>query len=137
MRVLTRYAELLCCLAFEVELNHDCGLVSHHPTIMSGLDRNRLRRSQLQYAAIGVPNMDLTLCEETNMRVLAQVSAYDRLHMLRPIEPRRVNHPLHTACTSFDNIQLYSPDGAALGALNRSYQRIRKRHASITLPRAQ
>ena len=97
MRVLIRYAELLRCLAFEVELNHDCGLVSHHPAVMSRLDHNRLRCSQLQSAAVGVPNVNLTLSQETNVRMLAQISAHDRLHVLRPIEPRRVDHTLHAA----------------------------------------
>ena len=137
MRVLARYAELSRRLAFEVELNHDCGLVSHHPTIMSRLDCNRLRRRQLQHAAIRVSNMDLALSQKTNVRVLAQFRAHDWFHMLRPIEPGRVNCPLHAARASFHNIQLHSADGAALGALDGSHQRIRRRHASITLRRAQ
>ena len=122
MRVLVRDAELLRCLAFEVELNHHCGLISHHPTVMSRLDGNRLRCSQLQRATVGVPDMDLPLRQKTDVRVLAQFSAHDRLHMLRPIEPGRVNHPLDAARAGFHNIQLHSPNGAALGALNGSYQ---------------
>ena len=124
MRVLTRYAELLRRLAFEVELDHDRWLLSNHPTVMSRFDCNRLRRSQLQRAAIGVPNMDLPLRKKTNVRVLAEFSAHDRLHIVRPIESGRVNHPLDAACAGFHNVKLHSPDGAAFGALDRSYQRI-------------
>jgi hypothetical protein len=121
MHVLGRYTKLLRRLAFEVELNHDCGLVSHHPTVMSRLDGNRLRRRQFQRAAVCVPNMDLTLCKETNVRMLAQFSAHDRLHVLRPIEPGRVDHPLDAACASFHNVKLHSPDCARLGTLNGSH----------------
>jgi hypothetical protein len=71
MRVLVRYAEFLRRLTFEVELDHDCGFVSHHPTVMPGLDGNRLWCSQLQRASVGVANMDLTLSQKTNVSVLA------------------------------------------------------------------
>src|SRR3954467_9616658 len=104
MRVLARNAELLRRLAFEVELDHDCGLISHHPTVMPRFDCNRLRRSEFQRAAVGVANVDLPLSEKSNVRVLAQFRADDRLHVLGPIESRRVDGPLHTAGTGFHNI---------------------------------
>ena len=44
MRVLVREAELFRRLAFEIELDHDRGLVSHHPTVVSRLDGNRHAR---------------------------------------------------------------------------------------------
>ena len=136
MRVLARYAELLRRLAFEVELNHDRRLISHHPAVMSRFDGNRLRCSEFQRAAVGVPNMDLALGEKTNVRVLAQISAHDRFHVLRPIEPGRLDHPLHSARAGFHDVELHSPDGATLGARDGSHQRMRRRHASITLPGA-
>jgi hypothetical protein len=79
--------------------------------------------------------MDLTLGKKANVCVLAQFSAHDRLHMLRPIESGRVNHPLHAACAGVHDVKLHASDSAALGALDGSHQRIRRRHASITLRR--
>src|SRR3954453_10348180 len=88
-------------LSFEIELNHNSGLGSHYPAVMTRFDNDHLRRRKLLSATVFVSDVDLALREEANMRVHAPVRAHNRLHVCRPSKARRIDHALHPAGAGF------------------------------------
>ena len=99
-----RHPEPGDCLALEVEFNQHSGLVSFNPAIMPGLDGDHLWSCELQDAPVCILNVDLTVDEKSDMRVLAEIGADDRLHVRRPSKSGRVDHSLDTSPASPDGI---------------------------------
>jgi len=113
----------------EVELDQHNRLVAHYPAVVTGFDRNDLRCSILQHAAVGQFRVDLATRQKTDMGVDAQVSAYMRLHGLRPAEAGRVDQALDPAVACLHHIEF--DDFAVLGALLRRGRWLPWRRASF------
>ena len=58
------------------------------------------------------------------MRVHAAVGADHRLHLLRPAEPWRIDHPLDARMPALANIQAHVAEIAVRGAFDGGEQRI-------------
>jgi hypothetical protein len=64
--------------------------------------------------------MDLAARQETDVRVHAQFSPNDLLHVSRPPESRRIDHPLNPARAGPDNVELKAANVAMFGLFERS-----------------
>jgi hypothetical protein len=113
-------------VALEVELDHDDWLGADHPAVVAGIDRDDLRRLVFDDAAVGVFDVNLAVGQEPDMGVHAEVGLDDRLHIDRPLEPRRVNHAFDARGAGAAHFQADVPDVAPLGALHRGQQRIHR-----------
>lgn len=123
-----RDSETLRRVLFEIELDHDGGLIAHHPAIVTRLDRHDLRGGKFDDTTILVLDVDLTLRQKSHVCVLTEPTADDRLHILGPAKTRRIDHSLHAARARADNVDIYTGDGAVLGARDRRKQRFGRIH---------
>jgi hypothetical protein len=71
----------LHCVALEIKFDHHGRPGSDYPAIVSRFDRNRLRCGELNSASVGILNMDLAACEETDVRMLTQFRADNGFHI--------------------------------------------------------
>src|SRR5438552_6578038 len=99
MPVARRHAETLNRIALEIEFNQNDRFLPDDPSVVPRLYRDDLRRLVLDDAAVGVFDVDLAAREEPDVRVHAEIRAGDRLHVLRPVKARRIDHPLD-ACVA-------------------------------------
>ena len=99
-----RHSKPLCRLPLEIKLDHHSRFVPDNPTIMSRRDCYNLGRNELHNTTVAVLYMNLAASEQTHMGMLPQIGSHNRFHMLRPAEPRRINHTLHTLSTGTRNI---------------------------------
>src|SRR5262249_47305679 len=106
-------------VALEVEFDEHDRLLADHPPVVARIDRDDLRRLVLDDAAVGVLDMDFAAGQEADMGVHAEVRADRRLHVFRPAEPYRVNHPLDARRAGAPHFELYVPDVPPLGAFHR------------------
>jgi hypothetical protein len=121
-------------VALEIEFDHDRWFIPDDPTIVSWFNRNRPRRGEFKRAPIGVLNMDLPACEKTDVRMLTQFCANEGLHVTRPAESRRVDHPLHPAAARASYVKVHTSNLAMLGCLHRCGQGIeRHKNASAVI----
>ncbi len=74
-------------ILLEIHLDQNGGFVAHYPCVMARRDRNHLRRRELLRAAIGVLKMNPAACQESDMRVHAELGADDRFHVRRQRKP--------------------------------------------------
>ena len=81
MFMLGRHSQAARGFFLEIEFDDNGGFVTHNPTVVSGLDRDDLRRCKLQHASISILNMDLSAGKEADMRVHAEIRTDDRLHV--------------------------------------------------------
>src|SRR5215471_3001597 len=117
-----RHAEPADRVALEVELDQHHRFLADHPPVVTRLDRDDLRRAVLHDAAVRVLDVNLTARQEADMRVHAVVGVHDGLHVGRPAEPRRVDHPLHARAARAADVEPDVPELAALGPLHGAMQ---------------
>jgi hypothetical protein len=113
-----RHPEPTYRITLEIKLDHHCGLVAHHPPVMSRLDGNGLWGCELKSAAIRVLNMNLPTDQESDVRVHTQIGTDNWLHVHGPSKPGRVDHALHAAGAGPHDINLNTADYAALAPGN-------------------
>ena len=98
------------------------GSLPDHPAVMTRIDGDDLRRLALDRAPIGILDVEAAAGQEADVRVHAQVGADDRLHVDRPAEADRVNHPLHARRAGRSDFELDVANLAAHDALQRRGQ---------------
>src|SRR5262245_38897707 len=81
-----RHAEPVDRFLLEIELDQDGGLVPDDPAIVAWVYGNDLRGLALERAAIGILDVKTAARQEPDVRMHAQVSADDRLHVDGPAE---------------------------------------------------
>jgi|ERR1051326_3230655 hypothetical protein len=107
-------------VTLEVELDQDGWLVTDNPSVMTGLNRDNLRRRKFQRAAIGILNVDLAAREKSDVSMHAKISARDPLHVSGPAKSRRIDHTLHAPVTGGHYVELHASDLAVLRRFERS-----------------
>jgi hypothetical protein len=113
-------------VTLKIEFDHHGGLGSDYPAVMPRFDRHRLRRGEFESASVGILNVDLSACEEANVRVPAEISAYDHFHVARPAESRWIDYPLYPAITRAGNVYLDASNLAVVGSIHRGGQWIER-----------
>jgi hypothetical protein len=116
--------------AFEIELDDDCGLITHNPAVVTGFYGDDLRRRELQCAAVRVAYVYLTAREKANVRVHAQFGSHDWLHVRGPAKSRWIDQSFHPAIPCPDNIELDTPDLSMVRVLHAIQKRILRSHSS-------
>jgi hypothetical protein len=122
VRVSRRHPEPLDRLAFEVELDEHDRFLADHPAIVAGIDGDNLRRLVLDDTTIRIFNMNLAARQEADMRVHAAISADNRLHVDRPAESGRIDHPFHACRAGPADLELDMTDVAPFSTLHRCEQ---------------
>lgn len=79
MSVTLRHSTHARGLSLEIELDQHRGLVTHHPSIVSGLDDHSLRCRELHSAAVGEFDVNLSVREKSNVGMHAKIRANDGL----------------------------------------------------------
>lgn len=79
--MLSRQPEALTRVALEIELDEHSGFISRDPPVVPRLDRNGCWRGEFLYAAIGISDADLTMNDETDVRMHAKIRADISLHV--------------------------------------------------------
>src|SRR5712691_6773996 len=122
--VLRRQPEAADRVALGVKLDEDCRLGPCDPRVVSGLDRDDLRRHDLECTAVPVPPLHTTAGEEADVRVHAVLRADNGSDVRGPAEARRVDDPLHPAVGGAHDVELDARDHAVLCASNGRRQRV-------------
>src|SRR4029450_8608684 len=105
------------------------GFLANNPTIMARLDGHNLRRFVFDTAAVRVLDVDFPVCEETGVRVHAEIGADDMFHVLRPPESRWIDHSFDAGAAGGADVQAHVTAIAVGGAPYRWTQRgCRARH---------
>src|SRR5208283_3046409 len=118
-------------LVLEVEFDQYSRLGTHHPALVARLDNHYLRRSELRDAAVRVLNMDLTVGEEPDVGVHAEIGSDDGFDVGRPAESRRVNHTLDAGRAGAGDVELDSGNLLVLGSLHRCKERVGSAHSNV------
>ena len=103
----------------EIKLNQDGRLLSYHPAVVPWFYGYHLRGYKVLGDAIGVLNLEMPFGQETQVRMHAQVCAYNLLHVSRPSEPDWVNHPLYPRISCFNKVHLNTTNAAMLSSWHR------------------
>ena len=82
---------------------------------MPGFDRNDLRSDEVERAAIGIADLNVTAREKSDMRVHAQVGTDNGFHVRRPAKAGRIDQTLHTAFPRGNDFDGDASNFAALG----------------------
>jgi hypothetical protein len=127
MAVALWHPQTLDRISLEIEFDQDDRFVPDDPAVVSGVDRDDLRRLALDPAAVGVFDMEPAAGEKADMRVHAQVGADDGFHVGRPSESGRVDHALHASGARSPGLEPNTPDVAAQDVFERREQRIARR----------
>jgi hypothetical protein len=98
------------------------------------LNGDNLRRLVLDDAAVGILDVDLTVREEADVGVHAEIGADGWLHVHRPPESDWIDHALDARRTGVADIQLDVSDVPALGAFDRREERRPNRRAGRAAP---
>lgn len=114
-----RHPEAADGLISEVELDDYRGLVADDKTIVARLDAKYLRRTEIEDAAVGEFHVDRAPCQEADMGVHTEVSAYLRLHVFRPPKAYRINHTLYVTISGGDDVKLHASGLAMFSSLDR------------------
>src|SRR5712691_6227102 len=122
--VLRRQPEAADRVALGVKLDEDCRLGPCDPRVVSGLDRDDLRRHDLECTAVPVPPLHATAGEEADVRVHAVLRADNGSDVRGPAEAWRVDDPLHPAVGGAHDVELDARDHAVLCASDGRRQRI-------------
>jgi len=122
--VLRRQPEAADRVALGVKLDEDRRLGPRDPRVVSGLDRDDLRRHDLECTAVPVPPLHATAGEEADVRVHAVLRADNGSDVRRPAEAWRVDDPLHPAVGSAHDVELDARDHAVLCASDGRRQRV-------------
>lgn len=123
-----RDSKTLSRVFFEIEFDHHGGLVTHHPAVVTRLDRHGLRRGEFDNAPVLVLNVDLSVRQKSNVRVLTEATADDRLHVRGPAKARRIDHAFDAARARANNVDVYTRDRAVLRIGHGREQRIGRIH---------
>src|SRR2546426_714058 len=111
-------------VALGVKLDEDRRLGPRDPRVVSRLDRDDLRRHDLECTAVPVPPLHATAGEEADVRVHAVLRADNGSDVRRPAEAWRVDDPLHPAVGSAHDVELDARDHAVLCASDGRRQRV-------------
>lgn len=106
-------------LVLEIKLDHHGGFAAHNPSIMTRLDRHRLRRGEFHYATILVLDMNLPMGQKSDVRVLAEAASDDRLHVRGPTKAGRIDEPFYSPRSSRNNVHFNAGDDAVRRVLDR------------------
>jgi len=118
------HAEALRGVALEVELDDHDRFFADDPAVMAWFDGDDLRRFVLDDAAIRVFDVDFAVREKSGVGVHAEIRADDVLHILRPAETGRVDHPFDARVAGPADIQPHVAEIAMRGAFHRREERI-------------
>ncbi len=118
-----RHAEARDGFLFEVELDEHGGFLADDPTLVSRFDGNNLWPFEFQQASVAVFELELPADEESHVRVHAQVGADDRLHVLRPPEPRREHHPFNPTGPGAGDLERDTADDSPFRPLHPGHER--------------
>src|SRR5262245_12051037 len=101
------HPETLRCVALEVELDDHHRFLTDDPAVVTGFDGHNLRRPVLDDAAVRIFDVDFAVRQKTRMRVHTEIRADDMLHILRPAESRRVDHPLDASRAGASDVEAH------------------------------
>src|SRR5271165_5882061 len=136
MRVTLGHSTHASRLVLEIEFDQHSRFGAHHPALVARLDNHDLRRSELRDAAVRVLNMDLTVGEEPDVGVHAEIGSYDGFDVGRPAESGRVNHTLDAGRAGSGDVELDAGNLLVLGSLHRSKERVGSAHNNVLQRRA-
>jgi len=125
------HPEMARRIVFEVELDQHRRLVSHHPAVMPGFNRDHLGSYKLHDAAIGKFHVNLPLGKKSHVSVHAEIGADRRFHVSRPAEPGWVNHALNARRADANDVELYASDFGVLGSFHGREKSIGRTHVSL------
>src|SRR5215471_4257279 len=114
-----RHAEPRGRVAHEVDLDEHRRLVTDDPPVVPRLDRDDLRRGELQRLPVAVARRDRAARDEADVRVHADLGADGVLHVRRPAEAGLVDHALDAAGAGRDDVHLDAADDTAVGSRDR------------------
>jgi 3-oxoacyl-[acyl-carrier protein] reductase len=98
---------------------------------MSRVNHDNRRSRKLLFAAVRVFNVNLAACQESHVRVHAEIGTGAWLHMGRPAKAGLVDDSLDPAVAGPDNIKLNAIQITMIGAFERSEQWIDVTHSLI------
>jgi hypothetical protein len=111
----------------EVEFDqHGDRFPADDPAVVARVDRDDLRSSVLDDAAVRVLDVDLAAGEKPDVGVHAQIGADQRLHVHRPAESGRVDHALDARAAGAADLEPDTADRASFGALHRRREGIER-----------
>jgi hypothetical protein len=108
-------AQAIRGFALEVELDENGRPIAHDPCIMTGVNRNHLRRGEFETAAIRVMDVDLAASEEAHVSVHTELSANDGFHVSGLAEAGWIDRALHSGGAYPDYIKLDTAVLAVIG----------------------
>ena len=111
------------------------GFVSHYPAIVTGIDRDRLRSNQFHDAAIGVLDVHVPVHQKSDVGMLAEIAADDRLHIGRPTVAHRIDDAFDTSCAGANDVHFDATYAAMFGSANREEQRRGRIHIATLHPK--
>lgn len=123
-----RHSETAGRFAFEIEFNEHGSFAAHHPAIMSGVNRENRGSRELLFATVRVFDVNLAACQESHVRVHAEIGAGGWFHMSRPAKSRLVDDALDPAIAGPDNVKLNAIQITMIGSFERSEQWIYVTH---------
>src|SRR5919109_1531693 len=138
MPVRVRHPQARDGIALEVELDQDRRLLADDPAVVARLDGDELWRLELDRAAVGVLDVDLSPGEETDVCMFAEVGSDDRLNVYRPAESGRIDDPLHASIAGAPDVEHDMADLAVLGSVNPGEEwigRVRSAPSRLAPPR--
>ena len=98
---------------------------------MAGLDNHCLRSGELHSTAVGKLDVDLTVRQEPNVGMHAEIGAHNGLDVFRPVEPSRVDHTLDAGRAGMGDVELYSRDLLVLSTLHWCEERYGGTHRNV------
>ncbi len=95
-------------LAFEIEFNHYCRLVSFDPSVVSGFNHEDLRCGEFLHASISEFHVNTPGCKKADMGVHAEIRPGMRLDVSGPAKTNGIDGAPNACISSADSIELNS-----------------------------
>jgi hypothetical protein len=119
VRVRRRNVEASDGVAFEIDLNENCGLVTEYAGIVAWFDDDGLWCHERRGATIGILDAHLALYEEADVRVHAQRRTNGRPDVRRPAIAGRIDDPFDPGVARFDDVFVNTAHAAVHRACDR------------------
>jgi hypothetical protein len=115
-------------LFFKVNFNGHGGFVAYYPALVTGFHGENVGSREVEGAAVGVANMEVTLGEKAHVNMHAKLGVHDRFHVGGPGKSGGINQTLDSALARADNIDLDAADLEVFGCGDWGQKRIGNGH---------
>jgi hypothetical protein len=129
----TSHADAVGSFIPEIEFDQHSLLVPDDPSIVTRFNGDHLRRPEFADAAVGELHVNLSMSEESNMGMHAEIGFDVRLHIPGPAEADGIHHAFHPAIAYGDDVHNHPANFAAVGIFHRSEQILRHGHTNDLL----